>query len=108
MTLTERIKILAEAKGLTLPELGERVGVGRTAMYKWDKSSPSADKLLKVANYLGVSMEYLLGVDENTDETDREFITITRKAREMTPEQRKKALKLWEAVFDDEELWGKE
>jgi transcriptional regulator with XRE-family HTH domain len=63
MLLVAKIKILCEQKGITLTELERKVGIGRSTIRNWDKSSPTTDKLQKVADYFNVSIDYLLGRD---------------------------------------------
>lgn len=60
MTLKERIKELANERGISLPELEATLGFGNSTIVKWDKSTPNAEKLNTVAKYFGVSMDYLL------------------------------------------------
>ncbi|MDO4493940.1 MAG: hypothetical protein Q4C53_08670, partial [Clostridia bacterium] len=38
--------------------------------YKWDKNIPSSDKLKRVADYLGVTMEYLINDGVETKSND--------------------------------------
>lgn len=65
MTLHERIKRLADAKGISLPTLEAELGFGNSTIVKWKKSIPNADKLNAVAQYFNVTMDYLLnGNDE--------------------------------------------
>ena len=45
MTLKERIKSLADAKGISLPVLESKLGFGNSTIVKWDKSTPNAEKL---------------------------------------------------------------
>ena len=66
MTLKERIKELANQKGISLPTLESELGFGNSTIVKGDRSTPNAEKLNAVAKYFGVSMDYLLnGVDED-------------------------------------------
>ena len=60
MELKDRIKLLADRKKISLPQLEQELGFGNATIVKWDKSTPKADKLKKVANYFNVSMEYLM------------------------------------------------
>jgi len=60
MPLLENIQHLCEEIGTSVPKLEQTLGFGKGAIYKWAKSSPTADKLQKVANYLKVSVDYLL------------------------------------------------
>ena len=68
MTLTERIKILAKPFGLTFASIEREVGLGQGTIRKWDNNYPSGDKLLKVANLLQTSVDYLLTGKTATEE----------------------------------------
>jgi len=98
MTLKTRIKELANAKGLSLPNLESELGFGSGTIVKWDKSTPNVDKLQKVANYLGVSIDYLV-TGEIEDEQNKIIYEYAKKllALGMTPE---KLDKLVDAVED--------
>lgn len=98
MTLKTRIKELANAKGLSLPNLESELGFGSGTIVKWDKSTPNVDKLQKVANYLGVSIDYLV-TGEIEDEQNKRIYEYAKKliALGMTPE---KLEKLVDAVED--------
>lgn len=67
MTLKERIKSLADAEGISLPVLESKLGFGNSTIVKWDKSTPNAEKLNKVAQYFNVTMDYLLNGESSTD-----------------------------------------
>ena len=66
MTLKDRVKTLAQERGISLPALESELGFGNSTIVKWDKSTPNADKLNAVAKYFGVTMDYLLN-GENKD-----------------------------------------
>ena len=66
MTLKERIKLLGNEQGISLPVLESELGFGNSTIVKWDKSTPNAEKLNAVAKYFNVSMDYLLnGTDQD-------------------------------------------
>ena len=66
MSLKDRIKSLAQERGMSLPTLESELGFGNSTIVKWDKSTPNADKLNAVAKYFGVTMDYLLnGINED-------------------------------------------
>ena len=56
-TLVSRIKEIGAARGFTLNAVEAGAGVGTNTIYKWDRSSPSAENLQKVASYLNVSVD---------------------------------------------------
>ena len=77
MTLKDRVKNLAQERGISLPALEAELGFGNSTIVKWDKSTPNADKLNAVAKYFGVSMDFLLnGIDvEGLNEKDNKDIS---------------------------------
>ncbi|WP_419153994.1 helix-turn-helix domain-containing protein [Weissella viridescens] len=65
MSIFERTKETATEKGLSLRELEQKAGLGEKSIYSWKKYTPRGTNIQKVADVLGVSVDYLLG---NTDE----------------------------------------
>lgn len=61
MTLKDVIRELCKTKHTSIPKLENILGFGSGTIVRWDKSSPSIDKLLKVADYFHVSVDYLIG-----------------------------------------------
>lgn len=59
MGIISRIKDCAKKKGLTIGEVEKACNLGENSIYKWDRSSPSLDKVLRVANLIDVSIDYL-------------------------------------------------
>lgn len=65
--LGEKIYNLRKAKGMTLEELGDAVGVGKSTVRKWENgiiANMRRDKISLLAKALGVSPGYLLGYEE--------------------------------------------
>ena len=60
----DRIRVLANAQGLSLPSLEAKLNLGNGTISRWSKSSPNSDKLARVADYFHVSLDYLLGRSE--------------------------------------------
>lgn len=66
MSLVEKIRYLANKQGLSLPNLEVKLGLGNGTISRWNKSSPNSDKLIKISDFFGVSIDYLLDrIDEN-------------------------------------------
>lgn len=66
MTVGERIKSLREQRGMTLEDLGNKVGVGKSTVRKWENGmieNMRRDKIAKLAAALGVTPLYLMGWD---------------------------------------------
>ncbi|HEL2382934.1 TPA: helix-turn-helix transcriptional regulator [Streptococcus suis] len=73
MSLLDRIKLLASTHQLSLAELERKLDFSNGSLRKWDSSTPSGDKIEKVADYFNVSTDFLLGRTDNpriaSDET---------------------------------------
>ena len=69
MQLTDRIKKIAEKKGLTFAEIERQLDFGNGTLRRWDKSSPASDKLLKLANLLDTTTDFLLTGDKDKQST---------------------------------------
>ena len=60
----QKIKRLCEKNNVSVYRLEKELGLSTGSVSKWDESIPRADTLLKVANYFGVSIDYLLELKE--------------------------------------------
>ncbi len=70
MELNEKIRQLRSERDMTLEEVGNLVGVGKSTVRKWesgDIANMRRDKIAKLAAALGTTPAYLMGWDE-TDE----------------------------------------
>lgn len=68
MTTGDKIHYLRTKLGLTLQELGDKVGVGASTVRKWETGyikSLRTDKMQKLAAVLDTSVDYLMGWTEN-------------------------------------------
>lgn len=61
MTLLERVKELCIKNSTSLAALEKTLSMGNGTLSRWDTSSPSIDKIQKVANHFNVSIDYLVG-----------------------------------------------
>ena len=66
MGVVERILQLIERNGITAAQLLRDTSLSPATMTHWKKGSngPSADAVFKIANYFGVSTDYLLSGNE--------------------------------------------
>ena len=61
MSIKSRIQDLAAQHHETLAELERKLGMGNGTITRWDKRSPSSEKLAAVANHYNVTTDYILG-----------------------------------------------
>lgn len=67
-----RLKELRIAKGLKQEEVAKILGIGRTAYgaYELGDNTPPTDKLLTLAEFYGVSLDYILYNERTSPEID--------------------------------------
>lgn len=74
MTLGQRIQDLRKQHNLSQEALGEKLGVSRQAISRWemDGAVPEVDKLIAIGRLFGVSLNDLLQVEEPIPEVEAE------------------------------------
>jgi transcriptional regulator with XRE-family HTH domain len=74
----DRIREIREARTLTQDQLCDRSGVSKGFLsdIENNKRNPSSEYVLKIANALGASIDYLLRGDESSQPSSRGPVTI--------------------------------
>lgn len=111
MTTFERIKDLAKKRDKSLQEIAVELGFSTNIFYKWKTQSPKGADLEKVADYFGVTVDYLLGrsnvpmwaTEDHVKELDS-FLeesnsSMTYKNKVLTNAQKEKIKKMLEVLF---------
>lgn len=65
ISIYDRIKTLAEQSGLSIREVEDSLDFSRNYLYSWKSKAPSIDKVIQVATFFNVSVDYLLGLKES-------------------------------------------
>jgi len=70
MKLSEKIFALRRSRGLSQEELAEKLDVSRQAVSRWENGSalPDASNILRLSKLFGVTADYLLNEDYQSDE----------------------------------------
>ena len=55
--LYEKTKAVAKEKGVSIAELEKKCKLSQGSICKWNKAKPAFDKVVAVADYLGVKVE---------------------------------------------------
>lgn len=115
MTFSERLKQLREHKGISRDDLAKHLGLSYWAISKYEtgERTPDHATLQEIADYFGVSIDYLLGRTDDprpgrNPKIPPDIRKIARAGERMTPEQREKWLNIARVLFpeafkDDEE-----
>lgn len=73
-----RLREVRKNKGLTQTELGDLIGVGKSAIccYENELRNPTLEALIELMHVFGVSADYLLGSDYLFETKDRRGNTV--------------------------------
>ena len=104
--LFTRIKSLCDQHGITIKQLEQECGFGENRLYRWQDQAPSFDKVKRIADFFGVSMDYLCGMsDIQTPASkvlaDDDIIAFQRARENTTPANRKAMMDILRAGFKD-------
>ena len=61
----EKVRELARKKGLSLNQVEEKLGYSKNTLYSLKRQKVSSERLQEIADYFGVSTDYLLGRTDN-------------------------------------------
>lgn len=100
-----RLRKLRKEKGLTQTELGEMLGVGKSAICCYEKElrSPSSETIMDLVNVFAVSADYILGTDELAVVTvgkDKKYVPITKEEMKFIEELKKDKM-VYDILFED-------
>ena len=102
----ERVRCLCKSQKTSLTKLEAELGFSNGYIGKWSKrpTSPPHDKLVEIANALGVTVEELTGEQKENppqqpqSEVDAALERIRRKLESMPKEQREALMNLIEKM----------
>lgn len=99
--LGNRIAESLQAKGLTQRSLAQRIGVTEAVMSRYisGEREPKPDMLANIATALGVTSDYLLGIEYDGFSQPKIRRLIARNASSMTEQEKKELI---EALFGEE------
>ena len=60
MSIVSNIKLLCKQRNTTIGKISKELNIS-SGIYRWDKNTPSVDKLITIADYFNVSVDYLIG-----------------------------------------------
>lgn len=90
MGFPERLKELRESRGLSQEALADTLGIPRSSITHYEKSEqgdkerlPRRERLEKIADYFGVSVDYLLDRTNDPSPTDKKDKSVNRAFLEL-------------------------
>ena len=91
MEFSERLKKLRKQAGLTQVELAGKLGIVQSSYADWErgKKKPTQANLVKIAQILNVSVDYLVGnSEEKTDELENIELLFRINSKGLTKEEK--------------------
>lgn len=91
MEFSERLKELRKQAHLTQVELASKLGIVQSSYADWErgKKKPTQDNLVKIAQVLNVSIDYLVGnSEEKADELDNIELLFRINSKGLTEEEK--------------------
>ena len=91
MEFSERLKELRKQAHLTQVELASKLGIVQSSYADWErgKKKPTQDNLVKIAQILNVSVDYLVGNSkEKSDELDNIEMLFRMNSKGLTDEEK--------------------
>lgn len=64
MNILQRVKQLTNERKMSIAELERKLDFSSGSISRWDKQSPSSERIQKVADFFDVTTDYLLGRTE--------------------------------------------
>ena len=92
MEFSERLKDLRKQAGLTQVDVAEKLGISQPAYASWERGvkKPTQENLVKIAQILNVSVDYLVGnKKKKTDELDNIELLFRMNSKGLTDEEKK-------------------
>lgn len=91
MEFSERLKKLRKDTGLTQVEVANKLGISQPAYASWERGikKPTQDNLVKIAQILNVSVDYLVGnSQEALDELDNIELLFRMNSKGLSEEEK--------------------
>ncbi len=101
-----RLREVRKQKGLTQTELGELIGVGKSAIccYEKETRNPTLEAVIEMIHVFGVSADYLLGADYlikiSDNKKEEQYVQMTREEIIFIDELKKNRM-VYEILLQD-------
>jgi transcriptional regulator with XRE-family HTH domain len=106
MEFSEKLKSLRLAKNLSQTELAELTGISERTVYSYEQLGkyPRAGNLIKLADALGVTPNYLLGRSNTPDEKESFILEVREKFGAHSQSEAEELLARTSALFAGGEI----
>lgn len=118
----ETLKTLAFKNKKSFNQIEKDLGYGKNTLYNYKKQNPTQERLVEIAKYFSVSVDYLIGNNETnpksdntlTDEENELVAAFRMESEDMTKEEQaqfnkslKDMMKIAKDLLNDDSNWKK-
>ena len=84
-----RFRSLLESRHVSALTVAKEIGVPKSIVYEWKSGQrePTAQNCRRLSEYFGVSVAWLIGQEDEPDESERDLILLLREAKKISPEE---------------------
>lgn len=104
MTLGDKLTMLRKQKNLSQGDLADKIGVSRDAIGKYERGDimPTADKAKKMADVLGVSLDFLMSDDDKQEAAmDKDMLYRMQELQKLPDNEKDKITSIIDAFIRD-------
>lgn len=103
MKFSEKITKLKKLKNLSQVDLAETTGISRDAISKYERgdSVPSVEYAKRIADALGVSLDYLVSDDDKEEVLDNDTVKRIKDIQKLPESEKDKVFSVIDALVRD-------
>ena len=103
MTLGDKITMLRKKKNFSQGDLADKISVSRDAIGKYERGDimPTADKAKKMADVLGVSLDFLMNDAAKEDAVDKDMLQRMQEVQKLPDSEKDKITSIIDAFIRD-------
>ncbi|MFK6999648.1 helix-turn-helix domain-containing protein [Flavobacterium oreochromis] len=103
MKFGEKITQLKKAKNLSQIALADATGISRDAISKYERGDaiPSVEYAKRIADVLGVSLDYLAGEEDKEEVLDNEAVKRIKEIQKLPQAEKEKIYSVVDALIRD-------
>lgn len=103
MKLGDKITMLRKQKNISQSELADITKISRDAISKYERGDivPSVEYAKRIANVLGVSLDFLVSEEAKEEALDKEAVKRIKEIQKLPQEEQDKLLSVMDALIRD-------
>jgi transcriptional regulator with XRE-family HTH domain len=103
MKLGDKISTLRKQKNISQVELAEKTGISRDGISKYERGDivPSVEYAKRIADTLGVSLDYLVSEDAKEDALDKDAVKRIKDIQKLPELEKEKVFAVVDALVRD-------